>query len=238
MARSITAIGAVMMTMAVCAHAQTIDLLENEDLSAFKPTRGWHYVARVTVLPGSDAFVSEGVGGILLNGDKKDRIPYLFTKEEFGDVRVEIEFTLPIGANAGVYLMGRYEIQIFDSYGVKVPKYSDLGGIYQRWDPKRKPPGYEGVPPKVNAAKAPGEWQRFEIVFRAPRFDAAGNKTENARFISVKVNGQLVHKDQQVTGPTRAAQFNDEAPKGPVVIQGDHGPIAIRSFTVTPLENL
>ena len=94
---------------------------------------------------------------------------------------------VPKGSNSGVYFQGRYEIQVFDSYGVPAPKYSDCGGIYRRWDPKRGKgnEGFEGQPPRRNASKPPGQWQAFDVVFRAPRFDENGKKTANARFIKV-----------------------------------------------------
>jgi hypothetical protein len=128
--------------------------------------------------------------------------------------------------------MGRYEIQVLDSWGVEKPKHGDCGGIYQRWDNKRKPKGFEGHPPRVNASKAPGEWQTFGVVFRAPRFGADGKKTQNARFIKVVHNGQVVHENVEVTGPTRAAAFGDEKPKGPLMFQGDHGPVAYRNMRI------
>ncbi len=149
--------------------------------------------------------VKGDAGTILVNGARKARLPYLFTADEYSDVSVSFEFMIPKDSNAGIYFMGRYEIQILDSYGKKPVTHRDLGGIYQRWG---KHPGgeggYEGVAPKVNAAKAPGEWQKIDVVFQAPRFDVSGKKTENAKFISVHVNGQLVHENVEVTGPTRA----------------------------------
>ena len=93
------------------------------------------------------------------------------------------------------------------------------------------------MPPLVNATKAPGEWQRLDIKFRAPRFDADGLKTENARFISVHLNGQLVQQDVEVTGPTRAHPLKEESTTGPIAIQGNHGPIAMRSFIVKLVNN-
>jgi hypothetical protein len=160
------------------------------------------------------------------------------TKEDYQDVEVHLEFMIPKGSNSGIYLMGRYEIQILDSFGRGKVGHGDLGGLYQRWDTRRpkKQFGFEGVPPKVNAAKAPGEWQTIDITFRAPRFDAEGKKSENAKFVKVMVNDQLVHENQEAAGPTRAHPLKDEAAKGPIAIQGDHGPIAIRSFKVKPLE--
>jgi hypothetical protein len=134
--------------------------------------------------------------------------------------------------------MGRYEIQVLDSFGKKEAAYSDCGGIYQRWDPKRGKgqEGFEGHAPRVNAAKAPGEWQTFDVVFRAPRFDAKGAKTANAKFVKVVHNGQVVHEDVEVTGPTRAATFEDEKPTGPLMLQGDHGPVAYRNILIRPLK--
>jgi hypothetical protein len=152
---------------------------------------------------------------------------------EHGDVLAHIEFMVPKGSNSGVYFMGRYEIQVLDSFGVEQPQHSDCGGIYQRWDDNRDPKGYEGRPPRVNAARAPGEWQVFDVVFRAPRFDANGKKTANAMFVRVVHNGVVVHENEEVTGPTRAALFNDEKPKGPLMLQGDHGPVAYRNIWIT-----
>ncbi|MCA9292042.1 MAG: DUF1080 domain-containing protein, partial [Phycisphaerales bacterium] len=99
-----------------------------------------------------------------------------------------------------------------------------------RWDPSRGRgnEGYEGVPPRTNAAAPAGTWQTFDVVFRAPRFDASGHKIADARFERVVHNGVLIHEGVEVTGPTRAAPFHDERPYGPLMLQGDHGPVAYR----------
>ncbi len=89
--------------------------------------------------------------------------------------------------------------------------------------------GYEGHVPRVNASRAPGLWQTLHIRFCAPRFDASGAKVEDARFELVVLNGAVLHQDVTVSGPTRAAAFTDEAPMGPLMIQGDHGPVAFRN---------
>lgn len=128
--------------------------------------------------------------------------------------------------------MGRYEIRIFDSYGVKDPKSSDCGGIYERWENDR---GFEGHAPRVNACKPPGSWQTVEATFRAPRFDASGKKVENAMFKRVVLNGAVIHENVEVTGPTRASHYSDEQRGGALMIQGDHGPVAIRNLRITPL---
>lgn len=87
----------------------------------------------------------------------------------------------------------------------------------------------------MNASKPAGDWQTFDITFRAPRFDAEGKKTENAKFIKVLHNGQLIHENIEMTGPTRGAKIPGEAATGPILIQGDHGSVAYRKLTITPL---
>ena len=204
------------------------------DASAFKSLPGnWKLVSDVTFDPlkGGKAKTAAGTG-VLVNTPGKSNNGHLFTTMEHGDIELELDFMMAKNSNAGVYLQGRYEIQIFDSWGENDPKFSDAGAIYQRWDEKRGVgrEGYEGHPPLVNVSKAPGLWQHFRIVFRAPRFNAQGQKTENARFVEVYQNGVLVQKNIEVTGPTRAAAFEDEKPLGPLMIQGDHGAVAIRNI--------
>lgn len=158
----------------------------------------------------------------------------LFSKREFADCKLHLEFRVPKNGNSGVYLLGRYEIQILDSFGVanKDLLSSMCGSVYERWKDNK---GYEGHPPIVNAARPAGEWQSFDIVFRAPRFKD-GRKVENAAFLEVRLNGVVVQHRVEVTGPTRASNFEDEKASGPLMLQGDHGPIAFRNIWIKPLE--
>jgi len=171
-------------------------------------------------------------GGLFNHGNAV----HLVSKQEYGDQWVHAEFKIPAGSNSGVYLMGRYEVQILDSFGKadKDLQHSDCGGIYQRFKEKEGI-GYEGTPPLRNAERAPGEWNRYDILFRAPRFDAKKRKVENAKFIEVRLNGVVVQKNVSVTGPTRAAMFEDETKVGPLMLQGDHGPITYRNVWFKPV---
>jgi hypothetical protein len=206
------------------------------DLSAWRQRSGdWQVVGEVAVDAENDKRLAAQPGsGIIVNGPKGKTVD-LFSAAEFADVQAHIEFMVPRGSNSGVYFMGRYEVQILDSWGVAELKHGDCGGIYQRWDENRQPKGYEGHPPRVNASLPPGQWQSFDVTFRAPRFDAAGRKIANARFEKVVHNGVVVHEAVEVTGPTRAAAYKDEEPTGPLMVQGDHGPVAYRNTWILPL---
>ena len=90
----------------------------------------------------------------------------------------------------------------------------------------------------VNASRRPGEWQSFHIWFQSPKFDAGGKKIANAKFLRVLHNGLLVQKDVEVDGPTRAAMELPEAPMNPIMLQGDHGPVAFRNIYIRPLRRI
>ena len=148
----------------------------------------------------------------------------IYTDQKFGDCVVDVEFMIPKGSNSGIYLMGEYEIQVIDSFGKKDIdlKPGDMGGIYIT------------AAPKTNACKSAGEWQTFHIEFQAPKFDAAGKKTANAKFLKVLLNGTLIHENVEAPKPTGSHLSNTETPTGPLLIQGDHGIIALRKIVVTP----
>ncbi len=197
--------------------------------SSWYTTRGvrWERLLSPTLLHGL-----REPGDRIVNGPR-GRTANLVTDEKFGDIELYLEFLLAKGSNSGVYLHGLYEVQIFDSWGSEFPmKTSDCGAIYHRWINGR---AVGGSPPRVNASRRPGRWQSYYIWFRAPRFDAQGNKIENARFIRVLHNGLLVQDNVEVDGPTRAHMKIPEAPKNPLMLQGDHGPVAYRNIYVRPL---
>jgi hypothetical protein len=146
----------------------------------------------------------------------------IYTEKEFGDCEVHVELMVPKGSNSGVYLMGRYEVQVLDSFGKKKPTKADLGGIYNTQDPIAE--NYE--------PKAPGEWQTLDIVFQTPRFGADGKKTANAKFLSVKLNGKEIQKDVEAPKPTGSELSSKEVATGPILFQGDHGPVAFRNLRV------
>jgi sugar phosphate isomerase/epimerase len=218
------------------ANAERVTLT-GSDLSAWRAQTGqWQVVGEAFTDPSNEKILSTKPGtGVIFNGPA-GRTSNLLSKAEFGDVKAHIEFMISKGSNSGVYFMGRYEIQIYDSFGVEKGEYPGIecGGIYERWDENRNPKGYEGHSPRVNASRQPGQWQTFDVVFRAPRLDEAGRKVTNARFEQVLHNGITVHEDVELTGPTRAGTYNDEKPTGPLMLQGDHGPVAYRNITIEP----
>jgi hypothetical protein len=160
----------------------------------------------------------------------------LLTKQDFGDLEAHFEFLIPKGSNSGVKFETLYEIQIDDSFGVAKPTASDCGGIYPRAEML---PRYHhidvGVPPRTNAARAPGEWQTLDVIFRAPRFDSGGTKIANARFDKVVLNAQMIHENVELKTPTGHAWRRKEVARGPILLQGDHGPVAFRKIRVREL---
>ncbi len=207
-------------------------LFNGADLTGWRQPLGtWQVAGAVGLEPAnSEAFrITDGLG-LMVNGTA-GRTVDLLTTAEFGDVELHVEFCIPRHSNSGVYLQGRYEVQVYDSYGVAKDAYPGIecGGIYPRWINGQN---LDGHSPRVNASKPPGEWQSFDITFRAPRFDPQGRKVANARLVRVVHNGELVQANVELAGPTRAAHWADEAPTGPLLLQGDHGPVAYRHLWV------
>ena len=214
--------------------ALPLDEISLDSLGAFRdPPANWRVAGGVAADRTSESDLRATSGtGVLVNQPTETHRGNLFTEWEHGDLELELDFLMPKGSNSGVYLQGRYEVQLLDSWGRRAPQHADAGGIYQRWDETRPEGerGYEGRPPRVNVSRAPGLWQHLRILFRAPQFNEQGEKVENARFVTVELNGVPIHEDVEVTGPTRAAAFEDEQPTGPLMLQGDHGPVAFRDL--------
>lgn len=156
----------------------------------------------------------------------------LSTRDSFGDVQLHIEWATPKDVtgnsqgrgNSGVFLMGLYEIQILDSF--RNPSYADgqAGALYGQW------------PPLVNVSRPPGEWQSYDIVFEAPRFD--GPKLVRPSYVTVLWNGVVVHHRKEMMGATvwrEVAKYAPHAPELPLMLQ-DHGnPVRFRNIWVRPL---
>ena len=154
---------------------------------------------------------------------------HIFTKQEFGDVQVHVEWATPSEVkgegqgrgNSGVYLMGRYEIQVLDSYENKTYFNGQAAAFY-------------GVSaPLVNASRKPGEWQTYDIIFHTPKPQPDGAIAPGS--FTVLHNGVLVQDNVPVKGPTTAAALNGFAPTGPLMLQ-DHGnPVRFRNVWIRNL---
>jgi hypothetical protein len=172
---------------------QPVELFNGLDLTGWKPRtagdkNGW--VVR---------------DGLLANAEPGND---LLTERKFNDFRLRAEFRYPRGSNSGIYLRGRYEVQIEDNFG-KDPDSHSIGGIY----------GF--VAPIKNVAKEAGQWQTVEV-------------TLVGRTVTLELNGELVIDRQVIPGITGGAVDSDEGAPGPIMLQGDHGPVEFRKLTVTP----
>ena len=145
------------------------------------------------------------VGGILRNAKSGAN---LVTAQKFEDFKLHLEFRVPKGENSGVYLRGRYELQIDDAAGLE-PSSHHLGGLY----------GF--IAPSENVARAAGEWQSIDV-------------TLVGRMLTYALNGTTVICNREIPGITGGALDSAEADPGPLLLQGDHGPVDYRNIVITP----
>ncbi|MEW4571401.1 DUF1080 domain-containing protein [Tautonia sp. JC769] len=210
---------------------------EGTGLDAFRaPFGDWQIVGSAAINEDDPKHLrAEPGSGVLIN-DPPGRTRNLETVREFGDVEIEIEYMMAEDSNAGVKFQGLYEIQMYDSYGKEIDARGN-GGVYPRAELL---PRYrhidEGFPPKVNASRPAGEWQVLRATFRAPRFDDSGKKTAHALLERAELNGQVIHEQLEIPYPTgHAWRTKAEKPLGPILLQGDHGPVAFRAVRIRPL---
>jgi Domain of Unknown Function (DUF1080) len=142
--------------------------------------------------------------GVLVNAEPGND---LVSERKLNDFKLHAEFRYPRGSNSGVYLRGRYEVQIEDNYG-DAPESHGVGGIY----------GF--LAPIINAAKKPDEWQTLDV-------------TLVGRAVTIEFNGEEVITRQAIPGITGGALDSDEGAPGPIMLQGDHGVVEFRKLTVT-----
>ncbi len=161
-----------------------------------KDLKGWH---------ATGANQWEAKNGLLVNPRSGSN---LVTDATFTDFKLHIEFRYPAGSNSGVYLRGRYEVQVEDSYG-KEPQKDLLGAVYGL------------IKPSANVAKKPGEWQTYDI-------------TLTGRYVTIVANGKTIVCNQEIPGITGGALDSYEGKPGPIMLQGDHGEVEYRNITLTP----
>jgi len=151
--------------------------------------------------------VMDGAQGVMTSAEKGGN--NLVSKERFQDFKLEAEFNVAPKSNGGIYLRGRYEMQVLDDAGQPLTPQSQMS-IYGR------------TPPSVNASKPAGEWQTVEII-------AVGNR------VTATLNGQRVHDNAVIEGITGGALDANETAPGPLMLQGDHGKVSFRKVVVTPI---
>jgi hypothetical protein len=148
------------------------------------------------------------------------------SEDTFGDCRLHVEFLLPYmpeargqgRGNSGLYLQGRYEVQMLDSFALE-GKDNECGGLYKIAEPK------------VNMCLPPLTWQTYDVDFTAAKYDAEGKKTANAK-ISVKHNGVVIHENQELPGSTTSAPNKEENTPGPIHLQNHGNPVRYRNIWV------
>jgi hypothetical protein len=233
-------------------------LFNDKDLSGWKfrnprAKKVWVVCDQVRLDPADPARlvpVSSGgsAGAVLLCGDD-GRGSDIMTVEAFADYQLHIEFTVPKGSNSGVYNRGLFEIQVFDSFGKPKLGWHDCGALYER------------AYPRENLAKPPGEWQSFDITLKGKKLSLNWNgatvfQDQDVRYGEAdreafeRLNQENTHKPEALRvklreengryvgffgeGGTRASLDGPDRP-GPILLQGDHGPVAYRNIMIRPL---
>jgi hypothetical protein len=209
------------------ATAAPVKLFNGKDLTGWvirgDKTKSQWVVGAAKLDPADPTKILADLGGTDLVNLAK--VTDIYTEQKFTDCIVKCEVMTPKSSNSGIYLMGEYEVQVCDSFG-KTSGFTtgDNGGIYSV------------AAPKDPVYKKAGEWQTFEIHFQAPKFDADGKKTANAKFIKVILNGKVIHENVEAPKPTGTELTAKEVASGPLMLQGNHGPIAFRNIEITPLK--
>jgi len=198
--------------------SDAVVLFDGKDLSKWRSSKdGGPAPWRI-----SDGYfeVAKGTGGIE-------------TVDSFGDCQLHVEWATPSPAvgedqdrgNSGVFLMGLYEVQVLDSYAAQTYPDGQAGALYGQY------------PPLVNASRAPGEWQAYDIVFHAPRFDKDSKLLSPAR-ATVLQNGVLVQDESELTGPTAhkaRPPYVAHAPRRPLGLQDHAHPVRFRNLWIREL---
>ena len=201
----------------VLAGFVAVDLGAGE--AEFKPGEGWEQLFNGKDLTGwkvkgGNNTSWEVEDGALANLREKDGVKRpghdIFTEKTFLDFQLHIEFKVPKGGNSGVYLRGRKEIQILDSYGKERVGSGDCGGLYGK------------SAPKVNACKPAGEWNAFDI-------------TIVGDVITVYLNGQLIQDKVELPGATGGSLGGTPGTPGPLMMQGNHTTVWYRNIWIKPL---
>jgi hypothetical protein len=171
-----------------------------------------------------------------IEGDYMEVVPktgIIRTKDQFGDFQMHLEFATPVQVvgdgqgrgNNGVNIFGRYEIQVLDSYNNKTYPDGQAGAIYGQ------------TPPLVNSSRGPGEWQTYDIVFEAPRWDAEGKLVKKA-YITLLHNGVVVHNRREVIGNTghrTVGNYNKKQETGPIELYEHGNPVRFRNIWIRPI---
>lgn len=196
------------------APSDAIILFNGKDLSAFSGASGWK--------------ITDGV----MQASGKESIS---TKQNFGSCQLHLEWAAPEKVvssgqgrgNSGVFLMGKYEVQILDSYNNDTYYDGQCGSIYKQH------------PPLVNACKKPGQWQTYDIIFSAPTFAADGKVTRPAA-MTVLHNGVLIQNNFQLLGATawhKPPEYEPHPEKAPIQLQNHGNPVRFRNIWIRELKD-
>jgi len=200
------------------APSDAIVLFDGKDLSKWKSS-----------LPDGKVQWTVAQGAMTVKPGSKD----IETIQQFDDYQLHIEFRTPAEVqgtsqgrgNSGIFMQGKYELQVLDNYNNRTYSNGQAGAIYKQ------------TMPLVNACRKPGEWQTYDVIYHGPRFDGGG-KLLKAATVTVLHNGVLVQDNVEIkglTGPKGAPKYEPHPPKQPLVLQDHHNPVRYRNIWIREL---
>ena len=198
----------------------------NDSFGAWRqPTKDWYSAGDAVLDPKNPRrFVGKDGSGVMINGEIEKTTSLCTKRGDFRDVELHVEFMVAKGSNSGIIFHGNYEIQILDSFDNQTYPDGQCAALYGQ------------CPPLVNACRAAGEWQTYDIVFKAPRYE--GETLVRPASATVLHNGICVHADKPFIGPTThraVAAYSGTDTTGPIQLQ-DHGnPVRFRNIWVREL---
>lgn len=200
-------------------------------LQYLQENSGWETGASIAATGGKLELVQGSEKKVIATG--ADKVESLQTNVQFGDAIVVLEYMPSGDAEAGLFLQGRYEIALAGGEGAA--QIESPGGLQQRWDGGAgKLVG--GQAPLADAKVASGEWQLLEVKFRAPRYDEASRKVENALILEARLNGEVVQKNTVLESFTQGSISPWETTQGPMMLAVESGALAIRNFNAQPAD--
>jgi len=223
-------LGALMFSTWACSVQKEIALTpQNHNINLWKSSSyEWKPVANAWLDRIGDTIATTSGVGMLYFKNIPHHKSMLFSTFEHSDCDLHLEVLLPPNGESGIYLQGKYKININDSYddivATTMHTLGSVGGSAKAED------NFQGIIPMANMANPAGAWNTIDVQFQAPKFNWSNKKVSNAIFLSVKVNGVEVHKNVEIPAISTGSELNQETISGPLMLENAATGVVFRNI--------